>query len=1176
MMLLKAPQRTTRAGAATGTKRAVRRLSRPLPMLACCTALSLLSAGSAAAASPAPGWTLSSQAVPSHFSSADNGRCLLQLNGKLQEPACDGYQAVARNAGAESAGCTKALFESELNAHASPVLCPADSPVTAVPVTVTDVLPRGLPVGRVEFAVTKHGEESLASLCKTVTAGEVSTVTCVFPTSLKGPIKPDQILRVSVYVTVPAKTPTSVTNAATVSGGGAPSVAVESTNAVGATPAPFGFASFGFGINGVDGLPDTQAGGHPYELSTTFALNTAMRTKSTGNEFGPDTSEDPRDIVVDLPLGFAASTLSAPECTLAQLSSERGCPPNTKVGEILTEPEGIVSIGGADRTNSGPIYNLVPEQGVPGEFGFLDAESGTHVIYAHVVPTPQGYVLQAASTEITEINFTRIAVTFFGDPTVKDGSGNAEVPYFTNPTDCSGGPLTATAMMDSWGHPGSYNADGTPNTSDPNWVVATSQSPPVTGCEGLGFDPSLLAQPTTSAADSPSGLEFGLTVPQPEDFPTTSTPSLKNATVTFPEGMTVDPSSGQGLEACSEAQIGWNGGTPENFNAAPPACPEASKIGSLELESPLIPHKLEGAIYLARQNENPFGSVFATYVIVDDPTTGVVLKIAGELKSSPGTGRLTAFFPENAQLPFSSLKLHFFGGPRAELATPESCGTFTTTSELEPWSAPDSPNAQPSSSFTINEGCVNGFNPTFTAGSTNLQAGAFTDFVASFSRADADQEMGGLSVTLPPGLLADIGSVSECSEAQIHEAETGVGGCPQSAQVGTVTAGAGPGPNPLFVTGKAYWTGPYKGAPFGLAVVVPAIAGPFNLGNVVVRQALYINPLTAQATDVSDPFPTFLHPVGANGQTAGVPIKLRRVDVDIDREGFSFNPTSCAKLAVTGSMASVQGVSRKLESPFQVTNCASLKFAPKFSVSTSGKTSKANGASLVAKVTEPSGPQGAQANLTKVKVELPLQLPSRLTTLQKACTGAQFEANPAACPEASKIGYAVVHTPLLPVPLQGPAIFVSHGGESFPSLTIVLQGDGVTIDLVGTTFISKAGITSTTYNAIPDSPFSSFELTLPEGRYSALAANGNLCALTKTTTVAKKVTVKGHGRTRTVTRKVTEQVAAALEMPNEMIGQNGAAIHQTTKIGVTGCPKAHKAKTGGKRSGKKGHKGKKK
>jgi hypothetical protein len=252
-----------------------------------------------------------------------------------------------------------------------------------------------------------------------------------------------------------------------------------------------------------------------------------------------------------------------------------------------------------------------------------------------------------------------------------------------------------------------------------------------------------------------------------------------------------------------------------------------------------------------------------------------------------------------------------------------------------------------------------------------------------------------------------------------------------------------------------------------------------------------------------------------------------------------------------------------------------LEFAPKFSVSTSGKTSKSQGASLTAKVSYPNVPQGSQSDIAKVKVELPKQLPSRLTTLQKACIAAQFEANPAGCPSASKIGYATVHTPLLPVPLTGPAIFVSHGDEAFPSLTMVLQGDGVTVDLVGATDI-RNGVTSTTFKTVPDAPFSTFELTLPEGPYSALAANDNLCNVTTTKTVSKKVTVEVKGHRKTVTRKVKETVAASLEMPNEFVGQNGAVVKQTTAIGVTGCAKAKPAKKAKAKKKAKGKKGKKK
>jgi hypothetical protein len=402
----------------------------------------------------------------------------------------------------------------------------------------------------------------------------------------------------------------------------------------------------------------------------------------------------------------------------------------------------------------------------------------------------------------------------------------------------------------------------------------------------------------------------------------------------------------------------------------------------------------------------------------------------------------------------------------------------------------------------------------------------------------------------------------------------------------------GVGGEPFTVSGgKFFITGPYNGtggctvgtsgcAPFGITFEVPAKAGPFDFAKtqhnhppcdcVLVRGKIEVNPITAALTVTSDPPGT---PDAIPTSLEGIPLEIQHVNAITTRGEFQFNPTNCSKMEVTGTIHSSEGGTDTIGVPFQVTNCAALKFTPKFTVSTSGKTSKADGADLVTKVTEPSEPFGSQANISKVKVELPLQLPSRLTTLQKACTAAQFESNPAGCPPASFIGHAVVHTPLIPVPLEGPAIFVSHGNESFPSLTMVLQGYGVTIDLVGATFISKSGITSTTFKTVPDQPFSTFELTLPEGPYSALAANGNLCAPTTTKTVKKKVTVKVKGHRKTVTRKVTETKPVALQMPNEFVGQNGAVIKQTTTISVTGCPKAVPAKKAKKKT--RNHKGRK-
>jgi hypothetical protein len=898
----------------------------------------------------------------------------------------------------------------------------------------------------------------------------------------------------------------------------------------------FGPSHFGFFIDGVNGAVDREAGGHPYELTTTIDLNSIISATRESTSSKVTSVQDVRDVVVDLPLGFVGSTLAAPRCTLAQMASidlklgTGGCPRDTVVGHIVTEPSS------SESANS-PIWNITPERGVPAEFGFVDEHENTHVFYAHVVPTAQGYVLQVRNTEIPQVILNHLVVTFYGDPAARSGLGNAQIPFFTNPTACEGGALRATVWMDSWQNPGRFNADGTPDVGSPGWVEAVSESPPVTGCDELSFTPELAGQPTTFQADTPSGLEFELRLPQTEEAGVHATPALRDVTVTFPEGLTVDPSSGNGLEACSEAAIGWEGPTLFDFNLAPPGCPEASKIGSLELETPLVPGVLHGEMFIAAQNANPFGSTFATYVVVNDPVTGVVLKIAGELRLDPSTGRIVSYFPENPQLPFSDLKLHFFGGPRAELATPNSCGLFTTTSDLEPWSAPDSgPDGTPFDSFMVDEACVNGFKPSFTGGSTNLQAGAHTTFVASFQRQDSDQEMGGLSLTLPEGLLASIGNVPECGEAQINQARANTGGCPEDSKIGTVTAGAGPGPNPLFVTGNAYLTGPYNGGPYGIVTVVPAVAGPFHFGNVVVRQSIRIDPRTAVVTDVSDPFPTFLDPTGTDGHTNGVPIKLKRIDVDINRENFILNPTNCNKLRLTGALSSTGGLTSALETPFQVTDCSNLSFQPKLTVSTTGQASKADGTSVTFKITFPKNPAGTQTWLNETKFELPKQLPARLGTLQQACLAKVFEENPNNCPKASRIGTAIVHTEILPVPFTGPVYFVSYGSAKYPEAVLLLEADNIKIQSHGETFINKTtGITSATFRNIPDAPIETIEVKLPQGPYSEFGTNipetdhYNLCG-------------------------------QHLTLPTHYKASNNTQLNQTPTITITGCKTKHHPK----------------
>jgi hypothetical protein len=1167
--------------------------------VAVATGLLAFSAGPAFATVAAPGWTLDSVATPTNFLTASSKVCLEAVSTS-NRVGCDAYQVSATNAGSLATGCTelavqasekleeeyegqKKLIEEynkeavhkghELPLPAKPSLpCPKGSP-TVPSIVLTDTPPQGVNVAEVQLSMVTNGNTLTGGNGNipggtTVPApgGACSQTTVEVRCTVSGSVPPDAWLEMKVFVTVDngVAEGTKLTNRATVSGGGGAGVATEATNEVNALAAPFGLSHFEFFKAGLSGAQESQAGGHPYELTTTIDLNSKLRNFpefGAGAEQGyPASVQYPKDVVVDLPLGFAGSTLAAPECTEAQLDSKQYCPPDTVVGHLTTEPEGVVT-----QINS-PLWNLVPEHGHPAEFGYLDVSRDTHVAgYVSVVPTPAGYVLRFVASDLPEVLLDRIIVTFYGDPSLRDqetaaaelgqpfkgASGAPQVPFFTNPTSCANGPQVAQIWTDSWADPASFQAgtEGlTPtNLGESAWAKSESTSPAVQGCDALTFTPELGAQPTTHEADKPTGLEFGLKLPQTELPGVPATPALKTATVKFPEGMTVDPSSADGLGTCSEAQIGFEGPTLFDFSPAEPQCPESSKIGSLELETPLIPHKLEGEMYLASQNANPFGSTFALYVVVDDPVTGVLIKLPGELKLNNETGQITSRFAENPQLPFSNLQLHFFGGPRAELATPAGCGIYQTNSELEPWSAPDSgPLGTPFDDYTIDENCPVGFSPHFTGGSTNLAAGAYTTFQASFERQDNEPELSGATVDLPPGMLANVSSVTECSQAQLQaEREDVGGGCPESSKVGTTTAGAGPGPDPLFVGGNVFWTGPYNGhgactpglsepecAPFGLAVVVSANPGPFHFGNVVVRQRLFINKETASAIDVSDAFPTFLHVVAPNKETNGVPIKLRRVDVEINRPGFAFNSTNCSKetFKVGGDISSTEGQSSALATPFQVTNCAHLKFEPKFSVSVTGKNTKEGGSALTAKVTEPNVPQGTDAGIHLVKVELPVQLPSRLSTLQRACTDKQFNENPAGCPKESMIGMAVVSTPILPEPLKGPAIFVSHGGEAFPSLTLVLQGDGVTVDLVGTTYISSKSITSTTFKTVPDTPFSSFELTLPQGKFSALGTN-----------VPEKDKYNLCGQ--------------KLVMPNEFIGQNGAAIHQKTNIAISGCGK---------------------
>jgi sugar lactone lactonase YvrE len=898
-----------------------------------------------------------------------------------------------------------------------------------------------------------------------------------------------------------------------------------STNSAGTTHGAdqtfktFGIKSFAFEVLDQSGNPYTQAGGHPYEWTTSFELNT---TPTIINSFEHQAADgNIRNVETELPPGLIASAAAVPRCPRYLVALDQ-CSPGTQVGEI----EVVNALG--EHLVVG-LYNVVPPEGVPLELGAVVANLVRVYIDGNVQTGGEYRAIAKVLSTSSEDNIKTTRVTIWGTP--EDPSHNSRrvcpvfgeqvpvgheecspagppVPFLTNPTSCPGQPLVASLRMDTWQDPGQY-------------VAAKSEIPATTGCAALDFTPSITVAPDTAMADSPSGLDVNLEVPQNETESGLATSSLENTTVELPAGVSVSPSAANGLEACSEAQIGLH-------NSEVAQCPNGSKIGTVEITSPLLTDRLTGSVYVARQGENPFHSLLAMYIAAE--ADGARVKLAGHIVADPVTGQLTTTFTETPQIPFNDFKLNLFGGRRGALATPNACGAPNTNVSLTPWDGLGATSF--SEPFTTSTGCVSGFSPSFEAGTVSAQAGAYAPFTLSFSRGDSEENFAGATVTLPPGLIGKIAGVAQCSDAQLAAAAARSGvaeqaspSCPAGSLIGTVQTTAGPGPSPVSVSGKAYLIGPYKGGPYGIAVIVPAVAGPYDLGTVVIRQSLRIDPSDAHVTDTSDPFPTILQ---------GVPLRIKSVNVTLDRPGFTFNPTSCEAKTINATLESTGGAKAGVSSHFQAANCATLKFAPKFSASTAGKASKANGASLDVKVGYPTGPEGTYANIKAVKVDLPKQLPSRLTTLQKACLAATFDTNPANCPKASNVGTATATTPVLNVPLIGPAYIVSHGGEAFPDLEIVLQGENVTLILVGNTQI-KNGITSSTFKTIPDAPVSSFELKLPTGPFSILGAN---------VPQSKKYNLCGQ----------------TLPMPTQITAQNGAVIKQTTKIAVTGCPKAKKAK----------------
>jgi hypothetical protein len=1042
------------------------------------------------------------------------------------------------------------------------------------PIKISDVLPPGLTATAIAGAIGTPGRPESDMTC------ELGTLTCTFG----GVLVPYELLQVVITVKVEAPAGT-VTNTARVEGGqglegdnggvgGTPTgvepkgESVEPVFTVGNEQTPFAVEKVQFAPESEGGSAALQAGEHPFQLTTNIDFNQVLEQNPLSHVLQPSAPELPRDIQFELPPGMIGNPTAVAQCSdvnfTAVESAANACADDTVIGvasATINEPFNFVGVA----TTTVPVFNLVPAPGEPARFGFyvlkdlvvLDTSIKTGRDYGVVVSVRNAsQVAQVLSSRVTLWGVP-------GDPRHDASRGWACVegglwkpnpadvceepsprnpsPFLTLPTSCEG-PLETLAFADSWLAPGARLADGSADTSDPRWKPAATKSPGQEGCSLLPFSPSLLIEPNTQAASTPTGLHVQVHVPQDStlapavgkscatDTSVCAEAAVKQTTVTLPSELQLNPSAANGLAGCSLAQIGYTKRNPvtemDEFTNSPATCPDGSKVGTVRIHTPDLANELEGFVYLASpQNfagpppENPFESLVALYIAAQDPVSGVLVKLAGEVHVDDQTGQVTSTFKNTPQVPFEDFKLDFFDGPRASVSSPPLCGSYSSGAAFSPWSRTgDVPST---SSFSIatgpgGAGCANPqpFAPAFAAGSKNLQAGAFTTFTVDIGRHDSDQAVQGVSMHLPPGIAGMLSKVALCPEPQASQ-----GACPPESQIGRTTVTAGLGPNPFTPPeGKVFITGPYKDAPFGLSIVAPAVAPPFDLGTVVVRSTINIDQNTAALTINSDPLPLRLR---------GIPLQLQHINVTVERPEFQFNPTNCSPMKIDTTLTGAQGATDPASSNFQVQHCENLPFHPILTASTKGNASKANGASFTVKVTSSPG----QANIAKTKLALPIALPSRLTTIQKACLAATFEANPASCPEGSNIGSATAVTPVLKTPLTGPAYLVSHGNAAFPDVEFVLQanerGGVIKLILDGQTDIKK-GITTSTFNAVPDAPITSFETVLPEGPHSALTSN---------VPQSKHFSLCGQ----------------KLVMPTTITGQNGVVIQQQTKIPVLGC-----------------------
>ena len=857
--------------------------------------------------------------------------------------------------------------------------------------------------------------------------------------------------------------------------------------------ADFGLKGLGFELEQQGGAPLEEAGVHPFAVTTELEVNT---------EVDPDLGLVPEGAVKDLAIHFPPGLVGNPDavepCSNDDFSTlvEGGnvCPDKAVIGKVE------LSVGFEEEEfYKVPLYNLEPPPGTPANVGFVVL--GVPVtIDVGVNPDPPHNLISTGTNVSQAIRFYGVEVSVWGNPgsplhdkergrciaTPEDDSCSVdipEIPFLTAPRSCSG-PMQILFEADSWQDPGAFL----------QYPVQTSAG--LTGCESLPFEPKVSAEPTTGSATSASGLRFDLDV---EDEGLTSfdkgpaASDIKKAEVFLPEGFTLNPSAANGLESCSEEQLAKE----TAFSEPGDGCPQASKVGEVEVETPLLEGTiLNGEVFVATQDENPFGSMVALYMVIRDAKLGIIIKQPGRVELDAVSGQVKTTFGEAGfeipQFPFSHLRFRFHEGSRAPLVTPPTCGSYQVKATFTPWADP-SPPYTTTSPVQITSGpggtpCPSGspFDPSFLAGSIDSTAGAHSPFYMRLARSDADQPLTRFSAVLPPGVTGKIAGLGRCSDAAIAAAaqnsgrmEAALPSCPADSKVGTLQGGAGVGSELTWVPGSVYLAGPFAGDSLSVVAITPAVAGPFDAGTVVVREGLTVDPETAEVMiddSASDPIPQILK---------GIPLRLRDLRINTDRPNFTLNPTSCEEEQARAGISGL-GSSVTRTSGYQASGCRALKFKPKLKISLKGGTRRTEHPELRSVLR----PRAGDANIARVGVTLPPTLFIDNAHIANPCTRVQFNAGN--CPKSSVLGRARAFTPILDKPLEGPVYFRSNGGErELPDVVADLHG---LFHIVAVGWVdSVKGRTRTRFVNVPDAPVSKIVLNLKGGKEGLLQNSANLC-----------------------------------------------------------------------------------